>query len=197
MEGVTKEGNGALATAEEEFAALRQVSMEKPLDLNQTSFNLTSLDLDFDLDLDYFNGSSNATFGNVSDEYDYEWSLDDLLYRHNFGVRTILCLSYGLVFVLGLIGNCFVIAVVFRTPRMRTVTNFFIANLAVADVLVIVFCLPATLISNIYYPWMLGWVMCKFVAYVQGVSVSASVNSLVAVSLDRLCSGSAFDCASP
>ncbi|XP_047495847.1 neuropeptide SIFamide receptor-like [Penaeus chinensis] len=68
---------------------------------------------------------------------------------------------------------------------MRTVTNFFIANLAVADVLVIVFCLPATLISNIYYPWMLGWVMCKFVAYVQGVSVSASVNSLVAVSLDR------------
>lgn len=114
MEGVTKEGNDALATAEEEFAALRQVAMEKPLDLNQTSFNLTSLDLDFDLDLDYFNSSSNATFGNVSDEYDYEWSLDDLLYRHNFGVRTILCLSYGLVFVLGLIGNCFVIAVVFR-----------------------------------------------------------------------------------
>ncbi|KAK7047978.1 hypothetical protein SK128_021606, partial [Halocaridina rubra] len=32
---------------------------------------------------------------------------------------------------------------------------------------------------------MLGWVMCKSVAYVQGVSVSASVNSLVAVSLDR------------
>ncbi|KAG7175803.1 Neuropeptide SIFamide receptor-like 1 [Homarus americanus] len=68
---------------------------------------------------------------------------------------------------------------------MRTPTNYFIVNLAMADVLVIVFCLPATLLSSIYYPWMLGWIMCKLVAYVQAVSVSASVNSLVAVSLDR------------
>ncbi|XP_064097469.1 neuropeptide SIFamide receptor-like [Macrobrachium nipponense] len=148
------------------------------------SSNVTFLGID-DLDLEDVNGSMAADY-NYSTEYDYDFSLDDLMYRHSFGIGTVLCLSYVLVFILGLIGNCFVIAVVFRTPRMRTVTNFFIVNLAVADVLVIVFCLPATLLSNIYYPWMLGWVMCKSVAYVQGVSVSASVNSLVAVSLDRL-----------
>jgi len=33
--------------------------------------------------------------------------------------------------------------------------------------------------------WMLGWLMCKFVPYIQGVSVAASVYSLIAVSLDR------------
>lgn len=33
--------------------------------------------------------------------------------------------------------------------------------------------------------WFLGWFMCKAVAYIQGVSVAASVYSLVAVSLDR------------
>jgi len=33
--------------------------------------------------------------------------------------------------------------------------------------------------------WILGWFMCKAVAYIQGVSVAASVYSLVAVSLDR------------
>lgn len=30
------------------------------------------------------------------------------------------------VFLLGLVGNCLVVAVVFRAPRMRTVTNYFI-----------------------------------------------------------------------
>jgi len=33
--------------------------------------------------------------------------------------------------------------------------------------------------------WILGWWMCKFFSYVQGVSVVASVYSLIAVSLDR------------
>lgn len=33
--------------------------------------------------------------------------------------------------------------------------------------------------------WILGWFMCKTVPYIQGVSVAASVYSLIAVSLDR------------
>ncbi|XP_046737593.1 neuropeptide SIFamide receptor [Diprion similis] len=111
--------------------------------------------------------------------------LPDLFYRHSMAMTAVYCVAYMLVFVIGLIGNSFVIAVVYRSPRMRTVTNFFIVNLAVADILVIVFCLPATLMSNIFVPWVLGWWMCKTVPYIQGVSVAASVYSLVAVSLDR------------
>lgn len=74
----------------------------------------------------------------------------DRLYRHSMAMSAVYCVAYVVVFVVGLIGNSFVIAVVYRSPRMRTVTNFFIVNLAVADVLVIVFCLPATLMSNIF-----------------------------------------------
>jgi hypothetical protein len=47
------------------------------------------------------------------------------------------------------LGNCVVVAVVRRTPRMRNATNVFIANLACADLLVNVLCLPFTLLSNI------------------------------------------------
>ncbi|BFF91759.1 neuropeptide SIFamide receptor [Drosophila madeirensis] len=109
----------------------------------------------------------------------------DPLYRHSLAMSIVYCVAYIVVFLVGLIGNSFVIAVVLRAPRMRTVTNYFIVNLAIADILVIVFCLPATLIGNIFVPWMLGWLMCKFVPYIQGVSVAASVYSLIAVSLDR------------
>ncbi|XP_047113866.1 neuropeptide SIFamide receptor-like [Schistocerca piceifrons] len=75
---------------------------------------------------------------------------DDLVYRHSAAMTAVYCAAYSLVFLLGLVGNCCVIAVVWRSPRMRTVTNLFIANLAAADLLVVVVCLPATLVSNIF-----------------------------------------------
>lgn len=77
-------------------------------------------------------------------------STGELFYRHSMAMTAVYCIAYLIVFAVGIIGNFFVIAVVFRTPRMRTVTNFFIVNLAVADILVIIFCLPATLMSNIF-----------------------------------------------
>lgn len=82
-------------------------------------------------------------------DIDYDYYPEDEL-RVSMSLAILLCVAYGLVFVVGIIGNSFVVAVVFRSPRMRTPTNFFIANLAVADLLVVLFCLPATLIANIY-----------------------------------------------
>ncbi|ETN64589.1 hypothetical protein AND_003664 [Anopheles darlingi] len=90
-------------------------------------------------------GTGNETVGPF-EEY-------ELFYRHSYTMTAVYCVAYFIVFIVGLVGNSFVIAVVFRAPRMRTVTNFFIVNLAVADVLVIVFCLPATLMSNIFVQW--------------------------------------------
>lgn len=57
---------------------------------------------------------------------------------------------YSVVFLLGVVGNCLVVGVVYRNPKMHSVTNYFIVNLAIADILVIVFCLPITLLHNIY-----------------------------------------------
>lgn len=125
------------------------------------------------------NSSSNDTNVTSRSEFNVQFL------RHSTTVTVIYCLAYCIVFVLGMFGNSFVVAVVCRSPRMRTVTNYFIVNLAFADILVLLFCLPPTLISNIITPWIFGWVMCKAVAYVQGVSVAASVYSLAAVSLER------------
>lgn len=62
----------------------------------------------------------------------------------------IYSIAYGIVFLFAFIGNVFVIAVVCRNRNMHTVTNYFIVNLAVADILVAVFCLPITLLDNLY-----------------------------------------------
>ncbi|CAG7835814.1 unnamed protein product [Allacma fusca] len=39
--------------------------------------------------------------------------------------------------------------------------------------------------TNATYSWILGWFLCKTVPYIQGVTVCASVYSLVAISIDR------------
>lgn len=70
-------------------------------------------------------------------------------YRHSNFISGLLVTGYVFVFALGLVGNVFVVGVVLRIRKMRTVTNYFITNLAIADILVIVFCTPATLASNL------------------------------------------------
>ena len=71
-------------------------------------------------------------------------------FRHSTLTSVILTIAYSMVFVIGIIGNSFVVAIVCKSPRMRTVTNYFIANLAFADILVLLFCLPATLVGNLF-----------------------------------------------
>lgn len=70
--------------------------------------------------------------------------------RHSPSVSMIMIIGYTIVFLVGIVGNSFVVAIVCKSPRMRTVTNYFIVNLALADILVLLFCLPATLVGNLF-----------------------------------------------
>ena len=62
----------------------------------------------------------------------------------------IYSVAYLAVFCSGVVGNVLVVSVVHRNHRMHNVTNLFIVNLAIADILVCIFCLPITLLSNIF-----------------------------------------------
>ncbi|UJR26894.1 hypothetical protein I4U23_008204 [Adineta vaga] len=97
----------------------------------------------------------------------------------------ICIILYVVVFIVGTVGNLLVIIVIQRNRSMRTVTNMFIMNLAAADLLVLVFCLPATVIQDVTKTWFFGLVLCKFVNYIQNMSVSVSVLTLMAISIER------------
>jgi hypothetical protein len=122
--------------------------------------NMSSADLvvydqqDFDWrisEADFLNRSANSSDENDSSSYEtYSWS-SDLMMRYSPAVSSVYFVAYTIVFAMGIIGNSCVVAVVVRSPRMRTVTNYFIVNLALADILVLLFCLPATLLSNLFY----------------------------------------------
>uniref|UniRef100_H2VDF0 Neuropeptide FF receptor 1 n=1 Tax=Takifugu rubripes TaxID=31033 RepID=H2VDF0_TAKRU len=106
-------------------------------------------------------------------------------YLHKPPVAAVFTISYLLIFLVCMVGNGVVCFIVVRSKNMRTVTNLFILNLAISDLLVGIFCMPTTLVDNIITGWPFGSVVCKISGMVQGISVSASVFTLVAIAVDR------------
>ncbi|RXN10334.1 neuropeptide FF receptor 2-like protein [Labeo rohita] len=106
-------------------------------------------------------------------------------YLHEPLVSAIFIVSYLLIFIVCMVGNGVVCFIVLRSKNMRTVTNLFILNLAISDLLVGIFCMPTTLVDNIITGWPFGSLVCKLSGMVQGISVSASVFTLVAIAVDR------------
>lgn len=101
------------------------------------------------------------------------------------GVQVVLILAYSTIILLGVIGNSLVIYVVCKFKTLRTVTNFFIANLAVADLLVNTLCLPFTLIYTLLGEWKFGQILCFLLPYAQGLAVHISTVTLNVIALDR------------
>ncbi|XP_030405387.1 neuropeptide FF receptor 1-like [Gopherus evgoodei] len=106
-------------------------------------------------------------------------------YQHSPPVAAIYIISYLFIFALCMVGNSLVCFIVLKNSRMRTVTNLFILNLAISDLLVGIFCVPTTLVDNLITGWPFSNGICKMSGLVQGMSVSSSVFTLVAIAVDR------------
>lgn len=82
-------------------------------------------------------------------------------------------------------GNLIVIWIVLAHKRMRTVTNYFLVNLSIADAMVS----TLNVIFNYAYmlnsDWPFGEVYCKITQFVATLSICASVFTLMAISVDR------------
>ncbi|OAD61850.1 Neuropeptide Y receptor [Eufriesea mexicana] len=123
---------------------------------------------------------------NLTSTEDCDYFLDSDSIISTSWFRSIIYLLYGTIFVVALTGNGLVCYVVHSSPRMKTVTNFFIVNLALGDILIALFCVPTSSISTLILQyWPFGSVLCSTFIYLQAVSVLVSAYTLVAISIDR------------
>jgi len=86
-------------------------------------------------------------------------------YELDMGVQIGL---YSAIFLLAVIGNSLVILTLVQNQGMRTITNLFLLNLAIADLLVGVFCMPFTLVGIVLKDFVFGSFLCKLIPYLQG-----------------------------
>ena len=69
--------------------------------------------------------------------------------------------------------------------QMRSTTNMLILNLAVADLLFIVLCVPSTATDYVFNSWPFGQVWCKTVQYLIYATSYVSIYTLILMSIDR------------
>ena len=69
--------------------------------------------------------------------------------------------------MIGLSGNALVVYVVGKNRHMQTVTNVFIANLAVSDILMCLLAVPFTSTPIFMEKWVFGEVLCHLVPMTQ------------------------------
>lgn len=84
-----------------------------------------------------------------------------------------------------LAGNLLVILVVCLNRRMRTTTNFFLVNLAIADLCVGTFCVYQNISLYLMEKWIFGNFLCKMYHFVHGMSYTASILILTVISVER------------
>ncbi|XP_029040209.2 RYamide receptor-like isoform X1 [Osmia bicornis bicornis] len=100
-------------------------------------------------------------------------------------ILVVLSILYGSISFLAVVGNSLVMWIVATSRRMQNVTNFFIANLALADIVIGLFTIPFQFQAALLQRWNLPYFMCAFCPFVQVLSVNVSVFTLTAIAIDR------------
>ncbi|XP_078264058.1 alpha-1A adrenergic receptor [Rhinoraja longicauda] len=91
----------------------------------------------------------------------------------------------GAFILFAIVGNIMVILSVACNRHLQTVTNYFIINLAIADLLLSTIILPFSASLEILGYWAFGRIFCDVWAAVDVLCCTASIMSLCVISIDR------------
>jgi neuropeptide Y receptor len=101
-------------------------------------------------------------------------------------LKILASIFYIISMVLGVGGNTLVLLIFIYYQRTKSVTQFFIINLAISDLIFAILCIPSTYITAymIQY-WPFSGFFCIFLNYMQNVSVTLTVYTLIWLTLDK------------
>ncbi|XP_055630362.1 5-hydroxytryptamine receptor 2B-like [Toxorhynchites rutilus septentrionalis] len=132
--------------------------------LNGTALNTNGSDLA---------GSGNGTTGGLDEP------LADVI------AMAVTSLILGLMILVTVIGNVFVIAAIILERNLQNVANYLVASLAVADLLVACLVMPLGAVYEISRGWILGPELCDIWTSCDVLCCTASILHLVAIATDR------------
>ncbi|CAH1796947.1 unnamed protein product [Owenia fusiformis] len=137
--------------------------------MNEMQLNLSFCDFDLNSTWCYYNETDNDTdsINTMDDGYKY------------------FALILSIFPILTVFGNILVVIAVYRERNLRTVTNYFIVSLALADIGVAVLVMPFAIYVEIVGVWTFGDQLCDAWVSLDVMFCTASILNLTAISVDR------------
>ncbi|KAM3600251.1 uncharacterized protein V6R79_020042 [Siganus canaliculatus] len=98
---------------------------------------------------------------------------------------TLWAVAYCSIVAVSVVGNMVVIWIILAHKRMRTVTNYFLVNLAFAEASMSAFNTVINFTYAVHNEWYFGLVYCRFHNFFPIAAIFASIYSMAAIALDR------------
>nr|XP_034328346.1 free fatty acid receptor 4-like [Crassostrea gigas] len=135
---------------------------------------MSSMNKSYLFGMDYEQGWGNTSYFTYFSEFNRPW----------LGLPYIEAAVLIILFIFSLCGNFTVFFQILKVKSTRTVTNYLICNLAVADIL---FSSGSPLIATarLTGTWVLGTLVCKMLVYVMFICASVMIWTMTIISIDR------------
>ena len=110
------------------------------------------------------------------------------VFDDHIALRIVRLILYPAVFIIGVIGNLTVCALIVKakSKQFHSAEGYFILNLALSDLLVLFLYLPFDLayLEN-HSIWRFGLVLCKLINVLTSISVTVSATMLICIGFER------------
>ncbi|XP_070689960.1 tachykinin receptor 1a [Pempheris klunzingeri] len=128
-----------------------------------------------------FNNSNVSTISNETNNGTVNWNQ----FVQPVWRVVLWAIAYSCIVIVSVVGNLTVIWIIMAHKRMRTVTNYFLLNLAFAEASMSAFNTVINFIYAVHNEWYFGLVYCRFHNFFPIAAVFASICSMTAIALDR------------
>lgn len=104
---------------------------------------------------------------------------------HSFLSFVFVAILLSLITIWTIFGNALVWVALYRFPKLRSMSNCLIGNLAMSDLLLALTVLPISLGNDLLGYWVFGEVMCPIWLCIDVLYCTASIWGLVTIAVDR------------
>ena len=112
--------------------------------------------------------------------------MDPYGYQEPFGAKLFKLILEVIIGLFGVIGNIFVCIVILKTAKLRSSTYYFICSLAIADIGVLLVCLPFAVIKQeLVTDWPFGEGFCLYIYPATEIFFGASIWSITVIAIER------------